>query len=247
MRPRTTQRIALTAALLAWCSTASAADDPAKIQQEKTFEKEVLTKVKLDYLLFLPEGYEKSEKDYPLILFLHGAGESGTGLARVKKHGMAKVVETKKDLPFIVVSPQSPGRGWNPETLNALLDRIILDYRVDRDRVYLTGLSMGGYGTWTLAAQHPERFAAIAPICGGGNPKDASKLKDLPIWVFHGAKDPTVPIARSQEMVDALKAVGSSVKFTVYPNAVHDSWTETYDNPELYAWFLSHKRNDAKP
>ena len=247
MRLRTTHLLALGAALLAWCPTAPALDGQAKAQQEKSFEKEVITKVKLDYLLFLPEGYEKSAKDYPLILFLHGAGESGTDVTRVKKHGMAKVVETRKDLPFIVVSPQSPGRGWNPDALDALLDRIILDYRVDRDRVYLTGLSMGGYGTWALAAAHPERFAAIAPICGGGNPKDAPKLKDLPIWAFHGAKDPTVPLARSQEMVDALKAIGSGVKFTVYPDAVHDSWTETYDNPELYAWFLSHKRDAARP
>ncbi len=247
MRSRTTLPLALMAALLASTSSLRAADDPPRVQQEKTFEKEVITRVKMDYLLFLPEGYEKSDKDYPLILFLHGAGESGTDVNRVKKHGMAKVVETKKDLPFIVVSPQSPGRGWNPETLNALLDRIILDYRVDRDRVYLTGLSMGGYGTWALAAAHPERFAAIAPICGGGNPRDAEKLKALPIWVFHGAKDPTVPLARSQEMVDALKQAGSDVKLTVYPDAVHDSWTQTYDNPELFAWFLAHKRGEARP
>jgi predicted peptidase len=227
---------------------ALAADDPPRpAQQPKVFEKEVITRMKLEYLLFLPEGYETSEKEYPLILFLHGAGESGSGLERIKKHGMPKVLETRRDLPFIVVSPQSLGRGWNPEALNALLDRIILDYRVDRDRVYLTGLSMGGYGTWALAAEHPERFAAIAPICGGGNPANASKLKDLPIWVFHGAKDPTVPLSQSQIMVDALKAVGSSVKFTIYPDAVHDSWTETYDNPELFAWLLSHKRGGSRP
>jgi predicted peptidase len=247
MRLRTFPVLALTAFLLAWNPAAPATDDPPRVQQEKTFEKEILVKVKFDYLLYIPEDYYKTDKDYPLILFLHGAGESGSDVSRVKKHGMAKVVETRKDLPFIVVSPQSPGRGWNPEALNALLTRIILDYRVDADRVYLTGLSMGGFGTWTLAAAHPERFAAIAPICGGGNPKDAPKLKDLPIWAFHGAKDPTVPLARSQEMVDALKAIGSDVKFTVYPDAVHDSWTETYDNPELYAWFLANKRKTVKP
>ena len=101
---------------------------------------------------------------------------------------------------------------------------------------------MGGFGTWALAAAHPERFAAIAPICGGGDPKQAERLKDLPIWVFHGAKDPTVPLARSEEMVKALKEAGGEPKFTVYPDAGHDSWTETYDNPELYEWFLAHKR-----
>jgi predicted peptidase len=115
-------------------------------------------------------------------------------------------------------------------------------YRIDKDRVYLTGLSMGGYGTWALAAAHPEKFAAIAPICGGGNPAEAAKLARLPIWVFHGAKDPTVPIERSKEMVEAIKAAGGDAKFTIYPEAGHDSWTETYNNPELYQWLLAQKR-----
>lgn len=222
-------------------------DKPGSAQQEKSFEKEIKMTVKLNYLLFLPEGYATSTKSWPLILFLHGAGESGSDLAVVKKHGPPKILETKKDFPFIVVSPQSPGRGWNPDTLSALLDDVESNYRVDKDRIYLTGLSMGGYGTWSLAAAHPERFAAIAPICGGGNVRDASKLKALPIWVFHGAKDNTVPIARSEEMVKALKDVGSEVKFTVYPEAGHDSWTETYDNPELYSWLLAHTRSGVKP
>ncbi len=246
MRLRAFSALALTAVLFAWNTPGRTDDDPPKVQQEKTFEKEILLKVKFEYLLYLPEDYYKSDKDYPLILFLHAAGESGTDLSQVKKHGMAKVVETRKDFPFIVVSPQNPGRGWNHEALNALLNRVILDYRVDGDRVYLTGMNTGGFGTWNLATAHPERFAAIAPICGGGDPKAASKLKDMPIWVFHGAKDPTIPLSRSQEMVDALKAIGTDVKFTVYPDAVHDCWTQTYDNPELYAWFLSHKRKTVK-
>ncbi len=101
---------------------------------------------------------------------------------------------------------------------------------------------MGGYGSWALAAAHPDRFAAVVPICGGGNPDTAEKLKGLPIWVFHGAKDGTVPISRSQRMVDAIKEAGGNVKFTVYPEAGHDSWTETYDNPKLYEWLLEHTR-----
>lgn len=220
-------------------------DKEGRAQQEKTFEKEITILVKLNYLLSLPKGYDDSKKDWPLILFLHGAGESGDDLAKVKKHGLAKVVGSK-DLPFIVVSPQSPGRGWNPAALNALLDDLTAHYRVDKDRVYLTGLSMGGFGTWALAAAHPERFAAIAPVCGGGDPKQAQRLKDIPTWVFHGAKDPTVPLARSEEMVKALKDAGGSPKFTVYPEARHDSWTETYDNPELYDWFLAHTRGGSK-
>lgn len=211
-------------------------------QQAREFNKAVAVEVKLKYLLFLPEAYEPSGKQWPLILFLHGSGESGSDLELVKKHGPPKIVDTKRDFPFIVVSPQSPRRGWNPDALASLLDEIIVNYQVDRDRVYLTGLSMGGYGTWTLAAAYPEKFAAIAPICGGGWPDDAARLKDLPIWVFHGAKDEAVPLSRSEEMVKAIEEAGGTVKFTVYPDAEHDSWTVTYDNPELYEWLLAHKR-----
>lgn len=226
------------------------AGDPAasaaSVQQEKHFEKKVLVTEKLDYLLYLPPKYQSSRLRWPLMLFLHGAGESGTNLAKVKIHGPPKLVETNQAFPFILVSPQSPGRGWDPEALNALLDEMISRYRVDKERVYVTGLSMGGYGTWTLAAAHPDKFAAIAPICGGGNPADAPKLARLPIWVFHGAKDPTVPVRRSEEMVEAIKAAGGDVKFTVYPEAGHDSWTETYNNPELYKWLLAHQRNAGR-
>lgn len=224
-------------------------DESAKSPQEaKSFEKEVTIKVKLNYLLYLPEGYSQNDdKKYPLMLFLHGAGESGDNLDKVKMHGPPKIVESKKDFPFILISPQSPRMGWNVDTLNALLDDVIANYRVDKDRVYLTGLSMGGFGTWALATAHPERFAAIAPICGGGNSRDVSKLTSLPVWVFHGGKDNVVPLARSEEMVKALTDAGAKeVKFTVYPEAGHDSWTETYNNPALYDWFLAHKRGDNK-
>lgn len=218
-----------------------AEDKPAAAQQEKKSEK-----AKLNYLLYLPPGYEKAEKPLPLILFLHGAGETGSDLKKVKIHGPPKLIEKKKDFEFIVVSPQAPTRGWKSESLLALLDDVEKQYKVDKDRVYVTGLSMGGYGTWSLAAAAPGRFAAIAPICGGGNPRTAEKLKGLPIWVFHGAKDTAVPLKRSEDMVQALKDAGHEVKFTVYPNAGHDSWTTSYDNPELYKWFLSHKRRESK-
>jgi predicted peptidase len=217
-------------------------DDAASPQKEEKFERIIAVQAKLNYLLFLPEQYGKDDKQWPLIMFLHGSGESGDDLSLVKKHGPPKLVETKRDFPFIVVSPQSLRRGWNADVLAALLDEIIVNYQVDRDRVYLTGLSMGGYGTWSLAAAYPEKFAAIVPICGGGSPEDAPRLKDLPIWVFHGAKDEAVPIERSKEMVEAIEAGGGKVKFTIYPEAEHDSWTATYDNPDLYAWLLGQKR-----
>ena len=225
--------------LAPWASARQAA---SSAQVAKHFEAKVAMTVKLEYLLFLPQGYESAAKRWPLMLFLHGSGESGSDLAKVKIHGPPKIVESKPDFPFILVSPQSPRMGWDVETLNALLDDILQQYRVDPDRVYLTGLSMGGYGTWSLAAAHPERFAAIVPICGGGNPADAPKLASLPVWVFHGAKDPTVPLERSKEMVEAVKSAGGNPKFTIYPEAGHDSWTETYNNPELYQWLLEQKK-----
>jgi predicted peptidase len=213
-------------------------------QIAKRFETD---KYQIDYLLFLPEDYGKGDKKSPLIFFLHGSGESGKDLDKVKKHGPPKIVETKKDFGFVVVSPQSPGKGWNVEALNASLDDILAKYKVDPDRVYLTGLSMGGGGTLNLAKAHPDRFAAVVPICGAiGNFTDADKLKDLPIWVFHGGKDTVVPLAKSEGMVKAIKDAGGNPKFTIYPNAGHDSWTETYNNPELYKWLLEQRRPAKK-
>jgi predicted peptidase len=212
-------------------------------QQEQLFEKEITVKAKLKYLLYLPSGYESGDKTWPLLIFLHGAGESGDDLAKVKLHGPPKLIENQtRDFPCLVVSPQSPGRGWNAEILNGLLDELLARYRVDPKRVYLTGLSMGGFGTWSWAAAHPDRFAAIVPICGGGNPSDAPKLKDLPIWVFHGAKDFVVRLDSSERMVKAIEALGAKVKFTVYSDAGHDSWTTAYEDPELYRWLFDQKR-----
>ena len=213
-------------------------------QQPHRMKKEIKVEVEMGYLLFLPESYGKEEgKKWPLILFLHGSGERGSDLSKVKVHGPPKIVEQKKDFPFIVLSPQCPeGKWWQPEVLVALLDDIAEKYDVDKTRVYLTGLSMGGYGTWETAITYPDRFAAIAPICGGGTKYRVNALKDTPTWVFHGEDDQAVPIVRSEEMVNALKDAGGDVQFTRYPNVGHDSWTAAYDDPKLYEWFLSHKR-----
>ena len=153
---------------------------------------------------------------------------------------------------FIVVSPQCPpGVSWDDDGVLALLDDALARHRADARRVYLTGLSMGGFGTWSVGLKFPERFAAIAPICGGGQTSDVRRgarvkqaaFLSLGIWAFHGAKDPTVPLEESETMVAALKKAGvTDVHFTVYPEAKHDSWTETYNNPELYAWLLKHTR-----
>ncbi|MBN2840022.1 MAG: prolyl oligopeptidase family serine peptidase, partial [Coriobacteriia bacterium] len=115
-------------------------------------------------------------------------------------------------------------------------------HRVDEDRVYVTGLSMGGFGTWALAAAYPDRFAAIAPICGGGDPEQACRHADVPTWAFHGEQDQVVPVERTEEMVEALQACNGDVRMTLYPDLGHDSWTVTYDNPELYEWMLKQRR-----
>ena len=213
-------------------------------QEHHSFTKEIRKTVSLNYLLYLPQGYGKEKtKKWPLILFLHGSGERGDDLNKVKTNGPPKLVSEGRDMPFIIVSPQAPERTtWDPDALNALLDEVEDRYAVDNDRIYLTGVSMGGAGTWKLAAAHPERFAAIAPICGVGDPGTAGRLAHLPTWVFHGAKDDLVPVKASQEMVDALKSVGNEARLTIYPDAGHDSWTETYNNPAVFEWFLSHKR-----
>ena len=187
------------------------------------------------------------------MLFLHGAGERGTNIWKVAAHGPPKNLDKNPNFPFILVSPQCPeGSIWSPEPLLALLDEVTRNYSVDRSRVYLTGLSMGGYGTWMLGTAYPERFAAIAPICGGGDlitvllssREKSAALKSLGIWAFHGAKDPVVPVDESKRMIDAVKKAGAlEAKVTIYPDAEHDSWTETYNNPELYRWLLNHQRS----
>src|SRR5689334_6008545 len=203
----------------------------------------------INYWLYLPPEYNaQPEKQWPLILFLHGFGERGDSLEDlelVKKHGLPKILEHGQELSFIVVSPQCSRQSWwtlQTETLKILLDSVIAEYRVNPAQVYLTGLSMGGYGSWSLGIAHPELFAAVAPVCGGGVPSKVGSLKSVPVWAFHGAKDDVVLPQRTEEMVNALKEVGSDVRLTLYPGSEHDSWTATYDNPELYEWFLSHQK-----
>lgn len=208
----------------------------------KASELDRTVKVHLKYLLYLPKNYDQ-QPAWPLVLFLHGAGERGDDLERVKKHGPAKLIEAGKQFPFVMVAPQCPSnRWWEPLELASLLDEVVEKYKIDQDRIYVTGLSMGGFGTWALAAYQPKRLAAIVPICGGGEPLKARLFPHLPVWVFHGAKDRVVSPERSEQMVEALKKLGANVKFTVYPEAQHDSWTETYANPELYEWLLQQRR-----
>lgn len=216
---------------------------------EHLFQKEItVTKeVELAYLLSLPTDYNDNEKEFPLLLFLHGMGERGNDLELVKRHCPLKLAE-KQSFPFILLAPQCPLElsysTWALylDDLMALIDHISTVYRVDAQKIYVTGLSMGGYGTWELAKKYPDRFAAAAPICGGGSIKGIERLKDVPVWAFHGEKDDVVPLDEGEKMVQALQDVGGNVKLTVYPDAAHDSWTDTYRNPDLYTWLLQQEK-----
>lgn len=258
-------KLALPLLLFGLASVVAAAETQTIASFERTIEK----KVGYTYLLSLPTGYEASPgRAWPLLVFLHGSGERGTNPWLVAKHGPPKLLHGQPapagESPeararreaaarsladnFIVVSPQCPPNvWWDDDAVGALLDEIAARHRVDSRRIYLTGLSLGGFGTWSYAMRNPGRLAAIVPICGGGEPglvrriarTRKAELTRLPVWAFHGAKDTTVPLSDSVEMVEALKKVGATnVQLTVYPEAKHDSWTETYANPDLYAWLL---------
>jgi predicted peptidase len=211
----------------------------------------------MPYWLFLPEDYGRAEGgadgveeragEWPLLLFLHGAGERGDNLSLVKTHGPPRLVDDRPDFPFVVASPQCPLElWWDDDSLQRqllrLFDTLVAELAIDERRIYLSGLSMGGYGVWKLATIAPHRFAAIAPICGAGDSSQAAKLIDMPIWAFHGACDEVVPQAKTIEMIEAIRAAGGSPKMTIYSDVAHNSWTRTYDNPELYEWLLMHRR-----
>ena len=198
------------------------------------------------YVVYVPRDYSKAKK-WPVILFLHGAGERGTDGLKQSQVGIGGAIRTDPArFPAIVVMPQClPEKRWADDMADyalKALDQTLKKYSVDKTRLYLTGLSMGGYGSWWIGTRHPEMFAAIVPICGGGDAKTVAILRDEPLWVFHGGDDPVVPVARAQEMVDALKAAGSSVKLTIYPGVGHNSWDRAYGEKELTDWLFAQHR-----
>lgn len=200
----------------------------------------------LEYHLQLPDKYGKDkDKKWPLIVFLHGAGERGGSLDQLKRmnHSIPKIAATRRNFPFVAVSPLCPSPfSWYEISFS--VDRLISEisgkYNIDTDRIYLTGLSLGGIGTWEIAAQFPDRFAAIAPVCGSVDPAKADRLKDVPIWAFHGADDTIVPMDSELITVNRLKSLKSDIKYTVYPNVGHNAWEKAYAGSKLYRWFLGH-------
>ena len=205
------------------------------------------------YVVFVPHGYT-GEKPVPLILFLHGAGERGVdGLAPVTQgigNGGIKLKNNEKTFPFFVVFPQcKPKSSWKaggPDSDRALaiLADVQKAYKIDDKRLYLTGLSLGGSGTWSLAAAHPDKWAAIAPICGSADPETVSKIKHIPTWCFCGDKDGGID--KNRAMIKALKAAGGEPRYSEYPFVGHNSWDSAYVTPELYTWFLKHTTTDVR-
>ena len=259
----------LVCSLIAISLTGTARGQRTKLNQtSKTAEssQQMTRKVgdqQLKYLLQEPSG-EAPKKGWPLLLFLHGYGECGDDLSQVKKHGPPKLIGNFEELAgCIVISPQCPRNSWwRTETLKSLVDEFIADRDdIDRNRLYVTGLSMGGYGIWSFLSRHPNYFAAAIPICGGGNPFNLpanrpgrksgitnefslaglEKANALPIWTFHGSEDRSVPLVETEVLVQSLRESGNrKVKFTVYQGAGHvAAWEKAYDSPDTWKWLFS--------
>ncbi len=199
------------------------------------------------YQLFLPLGYLASgEERWPLLIFLHGSGERGDDLAKVTVHGPPRIVADHPGFPFIVLSPLLPeDQDWDTATLERMLARAQATLRIDRSRLYLTGLSRGGHATWRWAEERPELFAAVAPVAGRGEVEGACRLAGLPLWAFHGDRDDVVEPSGSFAMVDAIRRCDGAMprpRLTIYPDLGHNSWDPAYDDPALYLWLLEHRR-----
>ncbi len=209
-------------------------------------EQQTITVENLKYYLYFPPGYEEeTSKKFPLLLFLHGGGDSGDSIARVKSSGPPKLIADGKDFPFLILAPQNPHKKewWNTKAVVQLLDTIVANNNVDTKRIYLTGLSRGGGAAWQLAVQYPEKFAAMAVVCGMTPVPYAAWIdKKMPIWVFHGEEDKSIPFSESVQMVERLREMGYDVKFTRYKGVGHNSWTRAYNTPELYDWFVEQSR-----
>jgi predicted peptidase len=235
---------------------------------EKLFEPRQYTGANgqtLNYRLLKPQGY-KADRQYPLVVFLHGAGERGDDNVAQLKHGMREFCkpEWREQHPCYVIAPQCPtGKRWSEVDWSApssslpektsdalqltfeLVDTMLADAAVNKNRIYITGLSMGGYGTWDALARRPQFFAAALPICGGGDPQTAARFTHVPLWCFHGDADTAVPVNRSREMIEALTAAGGMPKYTEYKGVAHDSWTRTYADAEVIQWMFKQLRSQA--
>ncbi len=195
------------------------------------------------YLRHLPRGYASSDSDWPLLLYLHGRSARGEDMALVRRYGPPAMLDRDPDFPFVVISPQLPGLSWPPGSLLQLVDEITEGHRIDEDRIYLTGVSLGAGGAWRLAAANPGRFAAFAPICGYDGIGEEEKLTGLPIWAFHGEADEIVSPDPHRRLVERIRALGGVAHFSGIPRGTHGNIIfPIYRREELYQWFLRHRR-----
>jgi predicted peptidase len=259
------RQVLLSSLALLLAAAAAPAVHGQKVDPDKVLEPHVFRDGQgrtMPYRLLKPETVEEG-KTYPLVLFLHGAGERGSDNVKQMVHGVSEFVrpENRRDYPCFLLVPQCPeGKRWVEVDWGAdshvlpkepseplrlvldLLDDALNRYPIDRRRVYVTGLSMGGFGVWDLLARRPDLFAAAVPVCGGGDPATAKAIKDVPVWVFHGARDGAVKPKRSRDMVKALEDAGGKPKYTEYPDVGHDSWNPAYRDPELMKWLFDRKK-----
>jgi predicted peptidase len=241
---RRTLLLAAAALALAPLSTARAQSGPTGFLNKTV----TVEGTSYPYVVYVPKDYSAGTK-WPVVLFLHGAGERGSDGLKQSDVGIGRALRFYSErYPAVVVMPQcATGVGWSGKMADQALkglDQTMAEYSIDPDRQYLTGLSMGGYGSFLMASQHPDRFAAVVPICGGGQPSEmAEKLKNIPMWVFHGDADKAVPVERSRQMVEAIKtAGGTKVKYTEYPGVEHNSWDRAYSEKELPEWLFAQRR-----
>ena len=201
----------------------------------------------MQYAVRFPENYNEGEQ-YPILFFLHGAGTRGNDINNILTHSFLRRPEKWPDFKFIIVAPLCHKNTWfdHFETLERFTLFIAAQPYADKSRIYLTGNSMGGYGTWQLAMSLPEVFAAIAPLCGGGMYWNAGRLANVPVWAFHGARDKSVFVEESIKMVNAVNKRGGNARLTIYPENGHNCWSDTYANPALYTWFLTHTNSNAE-
>lgn len=236
--------LGLPLALCAGCSTAAA--PPAAGRQAEWATPATLTlSATLRHWLYLPPGYgERAEQRWPLIVFLHGSGERGDDLGKVKAHGLPKLIAAGQDYPAIVVSPQcEDGDDWDPHLLHAMLASLRTRWRIDPQRVTATGLSMGGGGCWSWAMSYPQDLAGIAPVCGYGSHLRIERMRAVPVRAYHGEADTVVPLAEEQQLVNELRAAGGQADLTIYPGVGHDAWNPAYADPALVAWLLGRTRS----
>lgn len=237
---------------MAFCATADTSDRSGAHEVAKGFltRSIILDGREIRYVVYVPPGYDP-DKPMPTIIFLNGKGECGTDGLKQIYHFARAVILNVEEWPFIILFPQKQyaleeweEHAWEDQEpmVMAALDKTKREYNVDTARIYLTGLSQGGHGTWAIAANHPDLFAAIAPICGWGGEAIAKRLTKMPIWVFHGEDDSTVPVTRAREMAEHLKSAGGSCELTIYPGVGHNSWDKAYGEENLGEWFLEHHK-----